>query len=766
MNTNRKRGDCTVTVALFESLTNTSLDAFLSFDMEGNITNCNAVALTMYGYSKNEFLTMSIQDIEAQENPEEVLQHQKKLVANGYDRFETRHYRKDKTIIDVEVSTTFVPEQQQIMTFCRDISDQKRVKDDLMESKELFALLMKFSPIYIFIKKIEEDRSRVIQLSENYIDMIGKPADELLGRTMEEIFPPDFARKITGDDIDVMNNCKVVRLDENLHDRHYITIKFPIIRESGEPLLAGYTIDVTDQKRSEELARQQAQLLNVTHDSIIVRDLDDRIIYWNDGAAKRYGISQDEALGKITHDLLQTQFPVPSETIIAQLHRDNLWEGELQHITRDGSRITVASRWVLQRDAAGKPVAILEINNDITQMKNAEKERDILQAQMFQRQKAESLGALAGGIAHDFNNILTAIIGNTELALMMVDPESPVVKNLRSIETSSRRAADLTSQMLAYSGKGRFIVEQIDLNRLLEEMSEILGSSITKKTSLRMNLVRPLRHIKADANQIKQIIINLVTNAAEALGDEVGEITVTTSQGMYDHETLLNLNLNEMIQAGFYVSLSVSDTGCGIDKETQAKIFDPFFSTKFTGRGLGMAAVLGILRGHQGAITVDSEPGKGTTFTMLLPTSDAVATTVNHAGTGVGSNGCGVVLVVDDEEKVCDIARQMLNILGYEVITAADGFEALEIYQQRSDISLVILDLIMPRMDGEETYNRLHAINPTVKVIIASGYSEQELENRFAGKKVNGLLQKPFTISGLKRALKFAYDGTSISANS
>jgi len=520
-----------------------------------------------------------------------------------------------------------------------------------------------------------------------------------------------------------------------------------------DSLLAGFTIDVTDQRRAEEAVRQQARLLDIAHDSISVRDMDDRITYWNHGAVRLYGFAKEEVQGRMIHEVLQTVSPKPLKEIHEQLQRDNLWEGELQHTARDGSAITVASRWVLQRGEAGEPVAVLEINNDITQTKNAEKERDNLQLQMFHAQKLESLGVLAGGIAHDFNNILTTIMGNTELALMQLAPGTPVCDNLHRVEKASRRAADLVKQMLAYSGKGRFHVELVDVNKLVEEMVQMLEAAISKKATLRLELARPLRFIRADAIQMRQIIMNLVLNASEALGDEVGKIKLSTAQEYYSEDQLKGVWFGGGLGAGFYLTLSVSDTGCGIDKETQSKIFDPFFSTKFAGRGLGMSAVLGIVRSHKGGIKLQSDLGMGSTFTVILPANDDILTTSKAPEPPHEPVGSGPVLLVDDEEAVCEMVGQMLTKLGYEVITARDGREALEAYLQRDDFALVILDLTMPVMDGEQTYKQLQGIDPSVKVIITSGYSEKEVAKRFDGKGVKGVLQKPFDMAALRRVL-------------
>jgi CheY-like chemotaxis protein len=373
---------------------------------------------------------------------------------------------------------------------------------------------------------------------------------------------------------------------------------------------------------------------------------------------------------------------------------------------------------------------------------------------MQQTQKLESLGVLAGGIAHDFNNILTAIIGNAELALLRINKESPGVDNLHKIEEAAARAADLAKQMLAYSGKGKFVIENINLNLLLKDMLHMLEVSISKKAELRFNLIPDLPSVEADATQIRQIIMNLVINASEALGENCGVIAVTTGCMECNKDHLKDLWLDESLTQGLYVYLEIGDTGCGMDKDTLAKLFDPFFTTKFTGRGLGMAAVLGIVRGHKGAIKVYSEPGKGTSFKIFLPASEKPAQISNHEGVESNWKGSGTVLLVDDEETVRSIGADMLEEFGFTTITANDGREAVEVFKTTPDISFVILDLTMPHMDGEQCFRELRQLKPDVKVIMSSGFSEHEVTRKFMGKGLAGFIQKPYKLSALKDAIQ------------
>jgi nitrogen-specific signal transduction histidine kinase len=391
---------------------------------------------------------------------------------------------------------------------------------------------------------------------------------------------------------------------------------------------------------------------------------------------------------------------------------------------------------------------------DITERKRLEGEQQLLEKQLLHAQKLESLGVLAGGIAHDFNNILTAIIGNADLALMCINPESAAIDNLHSIEIAAARAADLSNQMLAYSGRGKFVISNHDINGILEEMLHILQVSISKKVVLRLNLNKPLPSVESDATQMRQIFMNLVINASEAIGDKGGDITITTGCMDCDKSYLKDVWFDANITDGHYVFIEVTDTGCGMSKETLTKLFDPFFTTKFTGRGLGMAAVQGIVRGHKGAIKVYSELGKGSSFKILLPASSQPTKIFNHISQDDNWRGSGTVLLVDDEETIRGIGTKMLKVLGFNVVTANDGQEAVEVYKARADISFVVLDLTMPHMDGEQCFRELRMSNPDVKVIMSSGFSEVEVTHKFVGKGLAGFIQKPYKLSALKEAIQ------------
>ncbi len=375
-----------------------------------------------------------------------------------------------------------------------------------------------------------------------------------------------------------------------------------------------------------------------------------------------------------------------------------------------------------------------------------------------QTQKLESLGILAGGIAHDFNNLLTGIIGNISLALEREPLASPRRIYLQDAIRASERAADLTRQLLAYSGKGRFTIQRVDVSDLVRQIYSLIQTSTSKNVRVMLNLSSSLPPVEADTTQLQQIVMNLIINAAEAIGPEKdGLVVVQTGHTRVDAEFLRGTLGAEGAVPGDYVYIEVRDTGCGIDEATLQKIFDPFFTTKFMGRGLGLAAVLGIVGSHHGALKVDSVPGRGTSFRVLLPTADGVEEQRDAKAQQQSLCGSGTVLVVDDEEIVRRIARNTLESWGYRVLLAENGQIAVDLFAKAPDeISLVLLDLTMPVMNGEQAFQRFQSIQPGVRVLLTSGYDEADAMARFRGAGLVGFIQKPYTATQLAETVKRA----------
>ena len=436
---------------------------------------------------------------------------------------------------------------------------------------------------------------------------------------------------------------------------------------------------------------------------------------------------------------------------------------EKEYIRKDGSRIPVLLSGTVVKGEDGVE-HIWSLIHNITKRKQADEKHREMEDKLREAQKLESLGVLAGGIAHDFNNILTGVLGNIELTLDDLPPTSPVRNYIRNVQKEAKRAAELSNQMLAYSGRGKFAIENVDANEIIKEMTHMLEVSISKKHKIKYDLTENLSPVEVDITQIRQVIMNLIINASEAIGKNDGVISISTSTVECEGEECQeckDMVFDKALTKGQYVVIEVADTGAGMDEDTIKKIFDPFFTTKFTGRGLGMSAVLGIIRGHKGAIEVESKQGKGTKFTVLLPASGKALSTTksDREETAASWRGSGMVLVIDDEESVRNVAKIRLEQIGFNVIEAVDGQEAVEIFRDRSDeIDCVLLDLTMPRMDGEECFCELRKIRKDIRVLIYSGYSVEEIAQKFVDQGVNEFLQKPFNLKTLRDKMRKVFE--------
>ncbi len=488
--------------------------------------------------------------------------------------------------------------------------------------------------------------------------------------------------------------------------------------------------------------------------AIVAIDTEERITLWNPAAEELLGWTESEVLGR-PPPYIPPEGHAEYQRIVARSLGGTPVRGlEVRRVRRDGRPVDLQVFSGPLHDPGGGVVGVMAVLLDLTDRKRQELERRQLEAKVQQAQKLESLGVLAGGIAHDFNNLLMGILGHADLALLKLPPEAPARPHLKAIETASQRAAELTNQMLAYSGKGRFVVERIRLSRVVEEMAHLLETVVSKKARLRYHFAPDVPPIEADPSQLRQVVMNLITNASDALGDQDGVISVSTGTIRADRAYLAATYLEEDLPEGTYAYVEVSDTGCGMDRETLARLFDPFFTTKFAGRGLGLAAVLGIVRAHRGALRIESEPGRGTTFRVLFPCagepSDLREEAPPETALGGDPQFDGTALVVDDDPAVRGVSQLMLEQLGFRVVTAADGREGVEAFRARAgEIRLVILDLTMPILGGDEAAQAIRALCPDVPILLSSGYSEQDATRRFPGAAFSGFLQKPYRSAAL-----------------
>ena len=644
-----------------------------------------------------------------------------------------------------------------------DMSQRRRIEAELRESEERLRLANEAGEIGTYETDFEAD---VMRFSPEFCRILGLPAGTELSwkESLRLVHAEDRKRAVKEFAASRHPASEgVTRLEFRMvrpgGEVRWVTLRgHTLFRETAAGRVAfraiGAVVDITERKQTEGALQRAKREWERTFDSVpdLIAILDDQhhILRVNRAIAERLGLQPAQCIGQTCYSCIHgTSKPPENCPHLLTLADHQTHSVELLQ-ERLGGDFLVTTTPLL--DDQGRSLGIVHVAHDITELKRAEEERRAVESRLQQSQNLESLGVLAGGIAHDFNNLLTTILGNAELALLEL-PEGATAarERIRPIQTASQRAAELCREMLAYAGKGRYIVELLDLNRVIEEMGQLLEVSISKKAVLDYKLASKLPPIQADATQIRQVIMNLITNASEAIGDRSGMIYIRTGALNCDRAYLREAYNADHLAEGPYVSLEVSDTGSGIAPEVRDRIFQPFFSTKFAGRGLGLSAVLGIVRAHKGSIKVYCEPGSGATFKVLLPAAAGKA--VPEAAVGPPTSefrGHGTVLVVDDEEGVRAVAKAMLTKAGFLVETAGDGREALETFRRRRDeIACVLLDLMMPQMDGEETFRELRRIRPDVRVILSSGYNEQEAGKRFSGKGLAGFVQKPYRQSEL-----------------
>jgi two-component system, cell cycle sensor histidine kinase and response regulator CckA len=622
---------------------------------------------------------------------------------------------------------------------------------------------------------------RFLAVNPAFERMTGLTAEAIVGKTVREVLPrtepfwiETYGRvAITGEPAFFENYAAEL-------DRHFQVTAFRPIPNHFACIFA----DITERKRAEAALLENQTELQAIYDHapvmMCVLNADRQVQYVNRALAAFVGQPQTE----LVHDracgvlgcinalddprgcgfgpncgqcplrlaMLDTMHTGKSHTGI-EYRATLLLDQTSREVTLLGSTARIRS--------AGQDMLLLCLA-DITDRKRAEEQRLRLEAQVLHAQKLESLGVLAGGIAHDFNNLLGAIVSNADLAKQQLPADSPAQLCIDQSLRAAARAADLTRQMLTYSGKGHFLVRKINLNDLVKENTYLLQASIAKEAELRLDLRDALPPVEADPGQLQQVIMNLITNAAEALGERPGSVSLCTGVTRCDEAALAAGRTADKPPAGEFVFLEVSDSGCGMDAETRQRLFDPFFSTKFTGRGLGMSAVLGIVRGHRGTIFVDSVVGTGTTIRVLFPAAVPGTPAAGEEPTPAPPRDApsppsfsGTVLMADDDEMARMACQAVLTSFGFRVLVAADGEEAVRVFGEHADaICCVVLDLTMPKMDGLAAFNAMRAIQPDVKVVLVSGYDESEATRRFGGGGLASFVQKPYRLHALAAEIR------------
>ncbi|RCJ39243.1 hybrid sensor histidine kinase/response regulator [Nostoc minutum NIES-26] len=515
-------------------------------------------------------------------------------------------------------------------------------------------------------------------------------------------------------------------------------------------------IEIFERKQAEQKIREQAALLDITKDAIIVRDLDNQIRFWNKGAECLYGWMAEEALGKNANQLLYPKDTlVKLKNIQETVAEFGSWQGELNQVTKQGQEMIVASRWTLVYDDRAKPKSILIVNSDITEKKQ-------LEAQFLRVQRMESLGTLASGIAHDLNNALTPMMMSVQLLEKKIT-DNQSQKWLSIMETNIKRAAELVKQVLWFSRKVQDHFTTLRVKDLILEIEKIIKQTFSKNIEIYVNIPKQnLWNISGDATQLHQVLMNLCINARDAMPD--GGILQISARNFWVDSQYTRMNIDSKV--GSYVMISVSDTGTGISKEIVDRIFEPFFTTKEVGKGtgLGLSTVMGIIKSHEGFVNVVTELGKGTEFQICLPITQVMAveniedTLRDYEELPVGHGE--LILVVDDEYAIREITKTSLEKNAYKVLVASDGIEAIALYtKNQQEISVVLIDMMMPSMDGLTTIQVLKKINREVKIIGVSGLSSNNDMIKVVGNHIKSFMLKPYTSNDLLRSLHKVING-------
>lgn len=748
-------------------------DLVLLTDRAGVIQEINRQARALLGYSSGQLLGRSIADLHFATDLPAAWSAFQQVLEQGEVRFETRLKKADGEAAPVEISASLIDIGDGLVQgICRDITARKQAEEALRISEEKWRKL--FDEAIDGIGVADMETGVLLNCNKALAQLVDRDRGELIGRHQKILHPPadrdgDFSstfqlhrRHGNGKVLEtqVITRTGVIR---------EVEIKANILELHGRRLMQGIFRDVTERARMEQALRESEekyrQYIENAPIGVFVADDHSRLLEMNPTACRVSGYTAAQLRRLTLADLLTPESLQTGLGYLRQLKEFGKTSGELRIRRKDGTDRILTVDAV--RLAEGR---YLGFCLDVTRSRWAEQERLTMERQLLRAQKLESMGVLAGGIAHDFNNILAVIIGQLDMALEDMPPFSPLLRPLLEAQQASLRAADLCRQLLIYAGKERFFIESLNLNDLIQEITRLLQVSISKRAALRHNLAAGLPAFAGDATQIRQVLMNLLINASEALGEQDGVIALSTGVLKCERAVLDQANpayqpgFDEPLPEGPYVYCEVTDTGCGMESETQAKMFEPFFTTKFTGRGLGLAALLGIVRAHKGAIKVRSAPGRGTSIQVLFPASATPTPTASvepvTAAKPSAWQGSGVILVVDDEQAVRALTGKLLQRLGFTVLIAAGGREALTVFQQHADdIVCVLLDRTMPDLDGEQTFRELRRLRPTVKVILCSGYNRQEATRALAGEGLTGFLQKPYQFAALREKLREALEG-------
>ena len=718
-----------------KTILQTTADGFLVIDNQGYVVDTNDAYCAMSGYPRDELIGMSMGDLDVDETPAETQARIRRVVANGSELFEARHRRKDGSVFPVEVSTTFLGEHDgQSVCFCRDLTERKRHEARIV----LLGRMLDAAPAAI---TIHDTQGRFIYANRETVELHGYDDEQsFLAVNLHDLDVPESEallaerfRRIAGEGearFEVVHRCK----DGSTFPLEVLAKQ---IKWDDQPAILSIAADITERNRAEEALRHsRAQLSNALKMGRMGHwelDVGSGVFTFSDSfyamlhttAAEMggYEMSVGDYARCFVHP--DDSYRVAEETRKAIEASTPDYSRYLEHrmLYADGSDGHVAVRFFVVKDQSGKTIKTYGVNQDITERKKVEEEQKRLQSQLIQAQKMESVGRLAGGVAHDFNNMLGVILGHTEMAMEQVDPSQPLHGDLEEIRKAAVRSADLTRQLLAFARKQTIAPRVLDLNQTVAGMLKMLRRLIGEDIDLVWKPGHALWPVKMDPSQIDQALANLCVNARDSISG-VGRVTIETQNTTLDE---VSWNDQTTFTPGDYVLLSVSDSGCGMDQETLAHLFEPFFTTKAVGKGtgLGLATVYGIIKQNHGGISVDSQPGQGTSFKIYLPRHQSKAELMPETRRAQpAAGGSETILLTEDEPEILRMATKMLKSLGYAVLPAKTPGEAIRLAEGHSGpIDLLMTDVIMPEMNGRDLAKNILRLYPDLKRLFMSGYT-------------------------------------------
>jgi two-component system cell cycle sensor histidine kinase/response regulator CckA len=761
-----------------QDLINSITDPIMIIDRECRVSMVNDAFLAMHGGTRGNVIGQSCfkmlhhQDMPCQ-LPDGDCPYRKVFESGKSVKVTHRHFTLQNKEIIVELTASPIRDKAgkvvHMIEIMRDVTAESRLEEENRQSLDFLASVLEGIGEGVVV--MDKDY-RILTANKGYLSQVGKTREDILGRHCYEV-----SHHFDSHCMDNGHKCPVktvfetgsparamhTHYDSNNQEIHVECHAYPIKDATGNVIRAIETLnDVTDRIRLEQKLKESEEKYRDLYDnapdgyySLAGNGL---IVEANRTFLQMLGYRRDGAIGKLCmEDLLSGDSVKTCQTKFLELKKAGYMRNlELTMVKKDGTLLPVTMHATAVYDGEGNFVMSRSVVRDITERKGIDEERRKLQEQLFQSQKLEALGTLAGGIAHDFNNLLASILGYASLAKTDLRPDNPVYQHVDIIETASLRASELTQQLLAFAKGGKYDAKPTDVNAIVREVVALLSRLIEKNITIVLAADSNLRHAVCDAGQIQQAIMNICLNGRDAMS-RGGRLTVRTENVRLE---IKDVQFLVDVPPGDYVRISVSDTGMGMDRETQERLFEPFFTTKEKGTGLGLALTYGIIKKHGGFIQVFSETGKGSTFEVNLLACMSEETCIKKKDIVGLRRGTETILVIDDEPMVKQLAKDVLKRYGYTVLTAGGGEEAIGVFRQRSpEIDAVILDMVMPAMEGREVFRRLQEIKPDVKVIISSGYSHDRDADDLIEQGARSFVQKPFRIAELVKVVGEVMEG-------